>query len=180
MRLFIAIEFSEKEKTALMQSAEVLRASCARGNFSLRENYHLTLRFLGEAPPAKVKRITAAMDECRAAAFDVTVGRLGRFRRDGGDIFWREISAPRALNDLHRELSQRLAAAGFPPEERAFKPHLTLAREAVLRPSATLAALSAQMPALVHTADGMTLMRSERIGGKLTYTPLYKTAFRGV
>ena len=111
MRLFIAIEFSETEKAALMQSAEVLRASCARGNFSLRENYHLTLRFLGEVPPAKVKRITAAMDECRAAAFDVTVGRLGRFRRDGGDIFWREVTAPRALADLQRELSQKLAAA---------------------------------------------------------------------
>ena len=36
-----------------------------------------------------------------------------------------------------------------------------------------------ELPALVHSADAMTLMRSAHIGEKLTYMPMYKTKFEG-
>ena len=174
MRLFIAIEFPEAVRDALAESAEVLRAACVQGNFSRRENYHLTLVFLGEVPPSGVKRVTAAMDACKFDPIPIAIGEPGRFCRDGGDIFWRAVHAPAALAALQKALTVQLRKAGFAPEDRAFRPHLTLARQAVLLNGRKLSEFSASMPELRHTVTSMTLMRSDRVNGKLIYTPMYR------
>ena len=179
MRLFIAFEIPDPVKAELEKSASLLRAACTRGAFPPRENYHITLAFLGEVPAERMEDITSAMDSCVCGPVPLTIGQLGRFRRDGGDVIWRAVRAPDALARLHQRLTAALTAKGFAVEEEmGFKPHLTLARQAVMREDALLSLMSKNLPDLPFTAGHMTLMRSQRVGSQLSYTPVYRTQFR--
>ncbi|MBQ7565642.1 MAG: RNA 2',3'-cyclic phosphodiesterase [Oscillospiraceae bacterium] len=170
MRLFIAVELPASVRAAIAQSAGRLREAFPRGRFSRGENYHLTLAFLGETPEARLSDVTAAMDCCRAQPFALTVGAVGTFP---GGVLWRAVDGGDDLTRLQRLLTAALCGRGFRLEQRGYKPHLTLAREAVRDPRVPLP----DLPPLTCTADHMTLFRSDRIDGKLVYTPLHRTKF---
>ena len=61
MRLFIAINFGENELDSFEAARDRLRERAGRGNYSRRENLHLTLAFLGEQPQARLPDARAAM-----------------------------------------------------------------------------------------------------------------------
>ena len=173
MRLFIAIEFSEDIKAELEKSTALVRNACERGTITRQENFHLTLVFLGETDPSRVQEIIHLMDCCPSPPIPITIGHMGRFKRREGDILWRETRAEGSLFQLQNTLTTGLRSTGFSLEDRQFKPHLTLARRAVLKHGITLRDLSAQMPDLTYTAVNMTLMESKQINGRTTYMPLY-------
>ncbi len=179
LRLFIAIECPEEVKTGLEKSMALLRRACGKGTFSHRENFHLTLFFLGQVAASRVGDITAAMDACAVPPFSITIGHMGRFKRNDGDILWRQIGADDTLASLQSNLSMLLREKGFPLEDRRFRPHLTMARRAVLKEGVKLAELSAEMPELTYEAAGMTLMRSDLTRSGPVYTVLHCTRFQG-
>jgi len=166
MRLFIAVNFDDKTKARLLQCQESLRLASAGGNFTRPENLHLTLVFLGETPPGHVLEIQRMMDCAPAGPFTLQFEGMGKF----GDTWWVGIQQNSALAGLYNHLSQWLKATGFPIESRPFKPHLTLAREVILRPGASL---EKPEPFAAQVAT-MHLMKSERINGKLIYTSIYE------
>lgn len=172
MRLFIALEIPGEIKDLLEQDAAALKKAGASGNFSRRENYHLTLAFLGETERNRLKQIEDCMDSAAKDSIALTVGTYGCFRRDTGDILWRGIRAGKDLTLLYEELSGELRKKGFSIEKRKFRPHLTVARK--YRPA------KGEKPGSLPSAeelpcrcDRLTLMRSDRINGVLTYTPVY-------
>ena len=178
MRLFIAINFAEAVKDDIEASADLLREHSLSGNFSLRENYHITLAFLGETGADKLASVREAMDSCRGQKMRLTLERLGCFGRGDSTIAWRAVKAPRVLWELQEQLLKELCRRGFSPDDKKFKPHLTLARQLVLRPGVSLNELSKVIAPCEFTAESMELMKSERVGGKLRYTKLYSRAFR--
>ena len=173
MRLFIAINLSDVIKDYLDSAIhELKKASCA-GNFTHRENLHLTLVFLGELNPDKIESIESAMNRVGGGPFRLSLSGFGRFKRRGGDIHWAGIEKSRELIGIQKQLEEEMIAAGFALEDREFSPHLTLGREVCLSdPSADingiLAGESREM-----TVSRISLMKSERISGKLTYTEVY-------
>ncbi len=175
MRLFIAIEFPEQIKAELEKDAALLQRNCKRGTFTRRENFHLTLAFLGQVMSSRIGEIADIMDVCPSSPIPLTIGHMGRFKRREGDILWRLIESEPALLFLQNDLSAHLRAHGFLLEERDFKPHLTLARRVILKDGVKLIDLSAQMPRLSYTANSISLMLSEQRNGKLTYTALHHT-----
>lgn len=172
MRLFIAINFDSATKDRLIQLQTRLRESL-RGNFSRPENLHLTLAFLGEVPPQRVAAVRRAMDTLCFAPVTLCFDRLGSFgRTDDGCILWCGIRENAALRTVQAALVAALAQQGFPPEERRFAAHITLAREAAVRqPVEPLFGAP-----FSYTADQLSLMCSDRIQGRLTYTELYAKA----
>lgn len=173
MRLFIAIEFSEDIRAELEKNAALARSACERGTFTRRENFHLTLVFLGKTAHASAREIIRLMDECPSASVLLTIGHMGRFKRREGDILWRQIEADGSLFQLQSALTSGLRSRGFSLEDRQFTPHLTLARRAVLKDGITLRDLSAKMPDLTYTALNMTLMQSKQVNGRTAYVPLH-------
>jgi len=167
VRLFIAINFTDETKARLLALRDDLSAQSARGNFSLPENLHLTLAFLGACDARQTAAAAEAMSAVAFSQLDVAIARVGRFRRDGGDIWWAGVKETPALMALQREVTQRLLTAGFTLERRGFSPHITLGREV-----ATNAAPWTIDP-FGETASRVDLMKSERIQGKLTYTAIY-------
>ena len=175
MRLFIAINFGDRAIDAFEAARERLRAQAGRANYSRRENLHLTLAFLGELPGSRLPDIEAAMSAAAAGAgaFTLSFDHAGRFRREGGDIWWLGAADCPALTALQSRLASELRARGFALEDRRFTPHLTLARR-VFGAADPRSLLAGAVPCRV---SGMSLMLSERPEGKLTYTELFYAAF---
>ena len=174
MRLFIAIEFPKEIKDYIEESTKLLKASCKSGNFSLKENYHLTLVFIGEVPSSRVKDITAVVDDCECKPFDLQIGEFSRFKCNDGDILFRKLNTPNELLRLQSSLHEELLEKGFTLQERNFCPHITLARRATLLNEIRLSELSKDIMPLFCAVSNISLMLSQCIGGKLTYTTLYR------
>ncbi len=171
MRLFIAINFSDKNLGILSDAAGILRENSDKGNFTRTENFHLTLAFLGEVPEARVSGVRRAINQAAEgiAPFDFNIGGLGRFKRTGGDIYWLGVEKKRELFTIADNLKQGLKDSGYSIDDKPFKPHLTLGREVILNCDPK----SLTMPELSCHVSRISLMKSERIRGVLTYTEIY-------
>lgn len=162
MRLFIAVRFSEEIRRELLNASDSLRSQALSGNFTRPENLHLTLAFLGETnETGKIKRV---LDAIRAEPFPLTVGGSGRF----GDTWWVGVSKNPALTKLVDDLRKGLNEVGITVDSKPFKPHVTLARQIVHDGPIIL-----DVPMTEMTVARVSLMKSERINGKLTYTEVY-------
>lgn len=177
MRLFIAINFDEATKEAAAASAELLQQHSLRGNFSSRDNYHITLAFLGETERRRLPKVCEAMENCQGREMKLSLQCLGCFDRGDSVIAWRAVRAPRSLWTLQEQLLQELRLRGFSPDDKKFKPHLTLARQLVLAAGVSWEELNREVKEHEFTVQSMELMLSERIQGKLTYSPLFSCVF---
>ena len=167
MRLFIAINFNDNARRRLVDIRDELCSQFERGNFSAPENLHLTLTFLGEYDSKQTEDAKAALDSVSFDPFDIVFERIGRFKREGGDLWWAGLRESKALSDLRRGITDRLRLAGLSFDAKRFSPHVTLGRRVV----------TDKVPwdiepfgEIVRTVE---LMKSECINGKLTYTAIY-------
>jgi 2'-5' RNA ligase len=169
MRLFVAINFNSDTKYNLLALRDKLRSLSKRGNFVAPENLHLTLAFLGECHENQVADIKAVMAATVFQPFDLVIERIGRFRRDSGDIWWAGLRECKELLGLQQDLTVGLCAKGFKFDKLQYNPHITLGRKVLtdIAPQKTLI--------FGETIKSIELMNSERIDGKLTYSAIFKT-----
>jgi len=174
MRLFIAVNFPDNVKDGLYDTVRALRENSLSGTFSQRENLHLTLAFLGEVHPRRFNEIKNAMTIPGCAEFDFVLSGFGKFARGGESLYWRGINNCPALKRLQAQLSSNLRSAGFELDSKPFRPHITLARRCVMPPSFREKEFGASLPDITVHVPAISLMRSERIAGRLTYTEMYR------
>ncbi len=181
MRLFIAINFDDDTRKNLINLQNRLR-KISTGSFSHPENLHLTLAFLGEVNPERVVIIQKIMDQLTFSTLHLSFDHAGRFKRRDGDLWWVGLAQNEVLSIMQRDLCDQLSKAGFPLEERPFSPHITLARRVKLNKDSKDSKdnnglkdinmlLETPFPTKI---DQVSLMLSEHINGKLTYTEQYK------
>ena len=96
------------------------------------ENRHVTLRFLGEVDTDAVPDLVSAARSAAALVERgyVSLESLGAFpKQTKARVLWAGITDPSgAARRLAGRLGALLVPLGFEPEERAYVPHLTLAR----------------------------------------------------
>jgi 2'-5' RNA ligase len=134
LRTFIAIELAESLRIALQRVQEKLKRQTPPGGvrWVSPDGIHLTLKFLGDTPRDQVSEIECALQTACAGfePFEFSVegrGCFPNFRRPR--VIWvavREKSG--ALARLQAAVERTVAPLGWPTEERAFSPHLTLGR----------------------------------------------------
>jgi len=168
VRLFIAILFSKPVLDGLAAAVGDLRPRFQSGNFTARENLHLTLSFLGETAPERLNAVRDAMEAVTVPHFRLRIGGIGSFCREGEELYWAGIERSDALLRLHEELNVELVRQGFPVERREFRPHLTLVRRAVL----CGAQAELPMPFLEMDVERISLMCSRPGKGGSIYTEL--------
>jgi 2'-5' RNA ligase len=183
VRSFVAIELGEPAHQALAMLQRDLKAAAPPGTirWTVPESIHLTLQFLGDVPLAKIEPITAELRSVCAAAipFSFDLIGLGVFpNRRQPRIVWVGVHEPSgALASLHKRVGQVLALLGFPPEERAFTPHLTIGRASRSASPRDLAQvgdhISRSDVELIEriAADHITLMKSDLRPSGSVYTP---------
>jgi len=125
MRLFIAIDLPWSLKQRLSHLAGGLPGT----RWIAPENYHLTLRFIGELPPHRAEEVDLALAALRARRFTLSLSGVGTFAK-GGRITSIWVGAERnpSLDHLQGKIETALQRAGLEPDRRRFAPHVTLAR----------------------------------------------------
>lgn len=173
MRLFIAINLNARIKDYLMSAIQELKREAVKGNFTARENLHLTLVFLGELSSDQADIVKSVMSRIKGEPFILSLSDFGKFQRNGGNIHWAGVNKSEALISIQKELASELKKEGFSLEVREFSPHLTLGREVRLSdpdrsPYHGLPDFKPEM-----TVSRISLMQSERYNGKLIYTEIF-------
>lgn len=125
MRLFVGIElpWSLRERLTIMQGG-IPGARWVPG-----ENFHLTLRFIGEVAAYRAEEIDLALSGLRGRGFSLMLAGVGTFAKGGRETtLWAGVEREPALDHLQAKVETALQRAGLAPERRRFTPHVTLAR----------------------------------------------------
>jgi 2'-5' RNA ligase len=133
-RTFCAIELATEVRVKLEKHATQLRQKVpeASASWNRPENVHLTLKFFGNVSTRNVPKISAAA--ARAAEefspFQLQIGGTGVFPKPGRpQVLWIGVEDPSGrLLELQQRLEEEFAKEGFAKENRAYSPHLTIAR----------------------------------------------------
>ena len=170
MRLFLSISLNDELRGDLAAVVDELRRRASEGRFTLPENLHLTLAFLGECDQYQLDVAISAMNELHFEPFDLRIEGMGTFKQRGGDLWWAGVQKCDELMTLQRDLARELRQQGFELEQRKYKPHITLGRQIHLpqHSQGGLIGVSAK-----QQVNSFELMQSDRIGNRLNYTTLY-------
>jgi len=184
-RLFIAIEIPAAVRRLIQQHIDKLRTALPdiRASWTREQNFHLTLKFLGNTPREKVEAVTHSV--ARAAGqvepFELSVSESGSFPTHGKpNVLWIGISdASGNLERLYRHLEEECARLGFARENRSFHPHLTIARLRDARGGKALAELhkSIGFAQVQIPAEDVCLIRSELSSQGSRYTTIARQRF---
>ncbi len=131
MRLFVGINFPKRQRAKVHRAARALRDRELPVRWIEPDNFHVTLKFLGEVRREQVDVVTAAIERAAASTrpFETEIGGFGAFptvRRP--NVIWLGVEACPELRCLKQDLEWALGDAGFPAESRSFHPHVTLGR----------------------------------------------------
>jgi 2'-5' RNA ligase len=146
MRAFIAIDLPENIRAILRRKQASFRSASSDARWAQPEGIHLTLKFLGEVSDGKVSEVCESLKKLgRFEAFTMGLKGFGFFpdaRRPR--VFWVGVEALASLSRLAEQVEEAMGCIGFAREERAFRPHLTMARFRVPRPQPALQTLLVQ------------------------------------
>lgn len=175
MRVFIAIELPREIRKALSGLQRELKPLTNTARWVAPDSIHITLKFIGEVGESRIDDIDRAIVSVSWKPFMVAVRNVGFFPGSRSPrIFWAGMEAP-MMTQLAEALDTRLHRIGFEKEERAFRPHITLARARQSRIDGALVSASAKYQ--THdfgsfTADRFFLIQSTLRPDGAVYTKL--------
>jgi 2'-5' RNA ligase len=186
-RVFCAVELPGAVRARLEDHVHRLRKEVpdAGASWSRVENIHLTLKFFGNVEVKRIARISEAAVRAvkQVSRFQIRVGETGVFPRPSRpQVLWIGVSDPSGqLTALQEKLEDECAAKGFPKEDRAYSPHLTIAR--LRRPESARqiaeAHLKMQFEPIEIELKEIVLFRSELSPKGSTYTVISTADLRG-
>jgi 2'-5' RNA ligase len=123
-RLFTALEVPPEvgERLAL------LRGGLPHARWIDEENYHVTLRFIGDIDFRTADEIVDALARVKRRDVELQFGGLDAFGASKPHSLVARVPATRALGELQAEQERIVQKIGLPPESRRYTPHVTLAR----------------------------------------------------
>jgi 2'-5' RNA ligase len=125
MRLFVALDLPSSLRTRL----SFLCGGLPGVRWVPPENYHVTLRFIGELPGWRAEEVDQALANIRAPGFALTLSGVGAFDKAGRvTSLYVGVERNAALEHLQSKVERALQAAGLERERRRFVPHVTMAR----------------------------------------------------
>jgi 2'-5' RNA ligase len=123
-RLFVALEIPRNAALSL----SLLRGGLPGARWIDVENYHLTLRFIGDVEGHVADETAGALDRIRRHPFHLQLAGVGIFGSRKPHTLWAGVSASPDLSALQGEIERAFQRIGLPPDPRKFAPHVTLAR----------------------------------------------------
>ena len=125
MRLFVALDLPPPVR----QRLSFLAGGLPGARWVSPDNYHITLRFIGECVPHVCEEVDHALAALRAPGFALTLSGVGVFDRNGRPAaVWAGVDRTRPLEHLQTKIETALQRIGLEPERKRFVPHLTLGR----------------------------------------------------
>jgi RNA 2',3'-cyclic 3'-phosphodiesterase len=129
MRLFVALDIADAIRERIARFAEGVQGFAPDARWVKPESLHVTLKFIGEQPDPVVEQIKQALATIHAEPTEIQFCGYGFFpTAKSARVFWVGMEAGSQLAALAAAVDGQTASLGIPKEERAFSPHLTLAR----------------------------------------------------
>jgi len=193
MRTFVAIDIPEEIRQKLARFVEGVRGFAPEARWVNPASLHVTLKFLGEINEGKVAEVKRALAGVAGEVSQIGFRGTGFFPTvKAARVFWVGVEADEKLAALAKVVDAALAPLGIAREERAFTPHLTLARTGSGRPQRTrgdrenasfqkLQEKLGQMPAPdfgTMTAREFALYESKLAAGGAVYSKLQRFALQ--
>ena len=123
-RLFAAIRPPEHIRDILLDAMD----DSADFRWQDDEQLHLTLRFMGEVDRHVAADLSDALGRIRAAPFQLRISKVGTFDHRAAGALWAGVEPKAQVATLAAKIERVCQQAGLEPEQRAFHPHITLAR----------------------------------------------------
>ena len=129
MRIFIGIDLDVEVRARIERFLEGVQGFAPEARWVRPESLHITLKFIGEQPAERVEAITARLQRVDCSAFEIRSAGYGFFpTAKAPRVFWIGINGGSQLAELAGAIDAATAEPGIPREDRAYSPHLTLAR----------------------------------------------------
>lgn len=151
MRLFVALDIPETIRIQIARYVDEMRRIAPDAKWVRSDSYHATLKFIGEWK-RDVREVISALERVQAESLDVAFRGSGFFPNPRAPrVFWAGIEADDRLPALATKIDDACSSVYIEKEDRAFSPHLTLARSGSGSPRPKKEERAA--PALKHLAE---------------------------
>lgn len=186
MRAFLALTLPKKERTRIHRSARPLRERELPVRWIDVENYHVTLKFLGDIRGTRIDTVKDVMRRVAdaTAPFRARIGVFGAFptiRRP--EVLWVGVEASPELRCLKQDLEWGLAGHDFERETRAFHPHITLGRASPDAGAGAFRGVDDLVADLEHDGDflvrAVDLLQTHRTRDGVRYTSVDSVRLTG-
>lgn len=183
VRLFVAWLLDDSVRTALNRIQKKLAASCSGVRWVKPEQLHMTVKFLGDVPDAKVKEVTEVVTRSAGVCnpFTITLAGCGCFGPNGPvRIVW--VGANETTGTMVQNANRMIGALekiGFAPEGREWSPHITIGRVRIDRSHGSIrsAVQACTFDELQQSVNKVSVMTSVLSPDGPTYTPINTTDF---
>jgi 2'-5' RNA ligase len=123
-RLFTGLEIPEDVR----QSLGMLRGGLPGARWVEPENFHVTLRFIGDVDDDTGREVASVLGKVRRAPLELRLEGLGSFGGRKPRAIYASVAPSPALIELQAEHERLMQRVGLEPEGRKYTPHVTLAR----------------------------------------------------
>ncbi len=174
-RLFVAIRPPSEIRSQLAALVGDIEGARWQDDAQL----HLTLRYIGNVDRRMANDVAEGLGRIVARAPEMQLSGVGTFAAHGHiDTLWAGVAPRDPLEDLHRKIDRALVSLGFPPESRAYVPHITIARFGKRsRGIEAFVGRHAALASAVFTSDHFTLYESHLGSGGPNYEEVVRYAF---
>ena len=187
MRIFIALDIPAEIRARIVEFMERARACAPEARWARPQGVHVTLKFVGEVSDAKLQEIKSALATVKAEPFNVSFAGAGFFPTPRSPrVFWVGVEGGEALAGLAAAIDTAAHGLGIAGEDRAYSPHLTLARSGtgpgagqLLRPLQHLLQAEGDLHFGTMTAREFFVYRSELQRGGAKYAKLQRFSLEG-
>ena len=198
MRMFYAIKFADYVKESLFVNLTEIKKHIMRGSFTEKNNFHITLVFVGECEPDKIESLKKAADNAvnklnpNLSPVNAVIDGLGTFARPGDELLWAGVKTePENKINILREINNAVIGELADSEikindgNKKFTPHVTIARRVQFREISGKDVRQITFTPIDFTIDSLTLMESvqeitaygEKKYTKIIYKPVYEVKF---
>jgi 2'-5' RNA ligase len=123
-RLFTALEIPRDAALSL----SLLRGGLPGARWIDVENYHVTLRFIGDVEGRIADDIVNGLDRINRSGFDIRLSGVGAFGNKKPHALWAGVAPSAELAALQAEIDRICLRNGAAADARKFTPHVTIAR----------------------------------------------------
>lgn len=173
MRIFIALNLPNRTKDNLERSSSQFKMHATKGNFVPKENYHITLHFLGNVDESRLIYVQSALDGVRQMpAPCLAINQFAVLR--ASNVVCARFNKNAELIALHEALGGILEQSGFAVEHRAYRPHVTMIRNYGFDLPFSEVTKSVDVYNKPFCAPEVVLYESVSGNNGVAYKPLYK------
>lgn len=177
MRCFISLNFDDCTIEKLNGIQQKVKNRSYKGTWVWKENFHLTLKFLGEVESNNINEISNILKEIsqRYEPFKLNFNKLGYFKgKEDLKVIWVGLDGEIGiLNSINNSIENKLETLGFSREKRKFLPHITLGRRVVFENSINVIdEISKKDVEYSFMVNKIFLMKSDQVMNKRVYTPI--------